>query len=66
MRMQKCVERRRSPSPFPLVGEGLAHSLGDVFGADLEEVQQFLGLPAAGHAAHRHPGHHHTGLCPYR
>ena len=70
--MQKCCGggggARRGPSfppPPPLVGEGLAHGLGDVLGADLEEVQQLLGLAAAGHAAHRHAGHHHAGLLPH-
>ena len=52
--------------PLPLVGVGLAHGLGDVLGADLEEVQQLLGLPAAGHTAHRHAGHHHAGFLPHR
>ena len=52
--------------PLPLVGVGQAHGLGNVLGADLEEVQQLLGLAAAGHAAHRHAGHHHAGLLSHR
>lgn len=45
-----------------LVGKGLTHSLGDVFGADAEDVEQLLRLPAAGDPGHGQPGHHDAGL----
>lgn len=44
------------------VSKGLAHGVGDVLGADSKNVQQLLGLPAAGDAAHRQPGHNDARL----
>lgn len=44
------------------VGKGLAHSLGDVLGADAEDIQQLLRFPTAGDATHCKPGHNNARL----
>lgn len=45
-----------------LVCKGLTHGVGDVLGADAEDVEQLCGLPAAGNAAHCQPGHNDARL----
>ncbi len=45
-----------------LVSKGLTHGAGNVLGADAEDVEQLLGLSAAGNAAHCQPGHNNAGL----
>lgn len=44
------------------VGKGLAHGLGDVLGADAEDIQQLLRFPTAGDATHCKPGHNNARL----
>lgn len=45
-----------------LVCKGLTHSVSNVLGADAEDVEQLLGLSAAGDTAYCQPGYNNAGL----